>query len=579
MLGAWEKTKNKIAGFTLGIRGLLATSKPIATYVYDSREVLTYHRDGRRCKYPKNYNKIVESGKIIPQRDKDGEPKKDKKGNILLKLLYGPKDKNGEQPSFNLALVKEARNRSYFTIEFSDPIKNLNEDFFKSFGSTVLGFPKREDLMEYAPIFEVDTSFRLANPSVSCKIEEAKDNDGKSIKDQDGNLKYILSYEEVVKGKEEKKEVKFDLVLVKKGGNKSYFTTDFLLNPEGDNNSKYYDLFKSSIVSLEGRSVFEVDTCQLTNSSVLGKKDCKLNDKGEFNEEDRDPKGRNGKLLFTTYYGKPSNDLPKNETEAEVKAKFNAKTKTHFFVIKDQNNNIEWDKSLISVPIVLVSGLAKVFANWLTVIPMKLGEFLIGRKNPIAKAFGYPLFTAGAIVKHSVNILSTILKAPILLFVANEKKYGDKYNTKLWHQLIGHWDELKSDFDVIKDGKRKPEQEETRPNLEFTGTWDELNNIKPGIKKDLEERKNSKKASATLSKSHGAETLKLQDKSVQPPEKKADQTLRLSNKVAKELKAAVSKEEMQALRGALPTQASTKHTNGLQSRRNSQTSRRGCIIS
>lgn len=558
MPGIWTWIKNKAADSTLGIRGLLATSKPIATYVYDSREVLTYYRDGRRCKYPKNYSDIVESGKIIPQRDKDGKPKKDKKGNILLKLLYGPKDKNGEQPSFNLALVKEGRNRSYFTIEFSDPIKNLNEDFFKSFGSTVLGFPKREDLMEYAPIFELDTSFRLANPSVSCKIEEAKDNDGKSIKDQDGNLKYILSYEEVVEDKEEKKEVKFDLVLVKEIGDKSYFTTDFLLNPKGDNNSKYYDLFESSIVSLKGRSVFEVDTCQLTNSSMLGKKDCKLNDKGEFNEEDRDPKGRNGKLLYNSYYGKP--DPSKNKNEIDIK--INIKCNTSFFVIRDQNNNIEWDKSFISVPIVLASALAKVFANWLTVIPMKLGEFLIGKKHPIAKFFGYPLFTAGAIVKHSVNMLSKMPKAIILPFVANEKKYGDKYNTKLWHQLIGHWDELKSDFDVIKDGKRKPEQEETRPNLEFTATWDELDKIKPGIKKDLEETKNSKKASATLSKSHGAETLKVQDKSVQLPEKKADQTLRLSNKVAKKLHDAVSREEITAL-DTQPT-VGNSHVNRLQ---------------
>ncbi|WP_341808118.1 hypothetical protein [Wolbachia endosymbiont (group E) of Neria commutata] len=525
----WKKTKNKAADFTLWARGLLATSELIATYVYDSREVLTYD-DGRICKYPENYPDIVESGKITEE--------KDSKGKSEYKLSYKGK-------KFNLALVKEARNRSYFTIDFPVSISNLDEDFFTSFGSTVLGFPKREDLLEYAPIFEVDTSFRLANPSVPCKIEEAKDSHGKSIKDQDGNLKYTLSYKEEKKDKEEEKEEKFDLILVKKVGDKSYFTTDFLLNPKRDNNSKYYDLFKSSIVSLEGRSVFEVDTsCRLTNSSVLGKK------------------GRNGKLLYTAYYVKP--DPSKNKTEIDIK--INTKCNTNFFAVRDQNNNVEWDKSLISVPIVLASGLAKVFANWLTFIPMKLGEFLIGKKNPIAKTVGYLLFTPAAIVKNSVNMLSTILKAPILLFVANERKYGDKYYTKLKYQLKEYWEKAKSDFKVFKDCARELEQEEKRPNLEFTATWDELNKMKPGIKKDLEEKKNSGGKVAD-------ETLKL------TPEKGAAETLRLQSSIG-DRKAKILEdagEEIQLLRDAVsrkginPTETLTKHANGVQSRRNSQT--------
>uniref|UniRef100_UPI003341B495 hypothetical protein n=1 Tax=Wolbachia endosymbiont (group B) of Pilophorus perplexus TaxID=3066160 RepID=UPI003341B495 len=301
-----------------------------------------------------------------------------------------------------------------------------------------------------------------------------KKND-KLVKDKDGNPEYQLIYN----------EYKFDLALVKEIDKKSYFTIDFLVSKgrrEVNDYSKFYNPFKFSKIDLEKHlPIFEVDTklLRLTNSSFLAKKGCFINDEtGEVDEKDRDEKGRNGKLLYASDYKKLS---------------------THFSEIRDQDGNLELDKSLISVPIVFAAGLAKICARMLTFIPMKLGENLIARKNRVAKSFGYLFFTPAVVVKNLVNMGATILKVPILLFVANEKKYGDAYLTMWKHQLKECWKEVKSDFNVVTNGERpKPKQKDHKP-LSIAGTWKELNARKSDIEKDLE--KGLSKSSESIDKS------------------------------------------------------------------------------
>lgn len=309
----------------------------------------------------------------------------------------------------------------------------------------------------------------------SGEIIEKKDRNGKLVKDEKGNPECQLAYN----------GYKFDLALVKEIDKKSYFTIDFLVSKgrgEVNDYSAFYKPFKFSKIDLEKHvPVFEVDTklLRLTNSSFLAKKGCFINDDtGEVDEKDRDEKGRNGKLLYTSDY---------------------KKLNTSFSEIRDQNGNLERDKSLISVPIVFATSLAKVCAKLLTSLPIKLGEHLISKQNPIAKSFGYLLFTPAMAVKNLVNMGATILKAPILLFVADKKKYGDAYFTMWKHQLKGCWEEAKSDFNVIKGGERlKPGQKDHKP-LSIVGTWDELNARRPDIEKELEEGLN--KSSESIDKS------------------------------------------------------------------------------
>lgn len=301
-----------------------------------------------------------------------------------------------------------------------------------------------------------------------------KKND-KLVKDKDGNPEYQLIYN----------EYKFDLALVKEIDKKSYFTIDFLVSKgrrEVNDYSKFYKPFKFSKIDLEKHlPVFKVDTklLRLTNSSFLAKKGCFINDDtGEVDEKDRDEKGRNGKLLYASDYKKLS---------------------THFSEIRDQDGNLELDKSLISVSIVFATSLAKVCTKLLTSLPIKLGEYLISEQNPIAKSFGYLLFTPAMAVKNLVNMGATILKAPILLFVANEKKYGDAYLTMWKHQLKECWKEVKSDFNVVTNGERpKPKQKDHKP-LSIAGTWKELNARKSDIEKNLE--KGLSKNSESIDKS------------------------------------------------------------------------------
>lgn len=344
-----ETLKKWGTDLTLKVKDLF-TSPESQVYVKDLRKVMVY-KDGRKCRYPKNYDQIKKSGKIIENKDMNGKPILEGE-KPTYKLLYGQKDENGEQPSFRLSLVTKANDRSYFTINYIDnqgkqiPIDWLDKSYFEPLGFSRMGLKK------HVPIFEAR---KLKDPQYPFK---------------------------------------------------------------------------------------------LTNFSVLTKE-------GKV-QEVVDEKGRNGELLYTSDYKKLS---------------------THFSEIRDQNGNLELDKSLISVPIVFATSLAKVCTKLLTSLPIKLGEHLISEQNPIAKSFGYLLFTPAMAVKNLVDMGATILKAPILLFVANEKKYGDAYYTMWKHQLKGCLEEAKSDFNVIKGEERLKPDHGNRDSL--VGTWDELNARRP----------------------------------------------------------------------------------------------------
>ncbi len=115
----FEALKKGAIDLTLKAKGLL-TSPESQVYVEDLRKVMMY--DGRKCQYPKNYDQIVQSAKIIENRDMHGNAILDKDKNPTYKLLYGQKDENGEQPSFRLSLVTKDKDndRSYFTINYID---------------------------------------------------------------------------------------------------------------------------------------------------------------------------------------------------------------------------------------------------------------------------------------------------------------------------------------------------------------------------------------------------------------------------------------------------------------------------
>ncbi|MCA4774782.1 hypothetical protein IHO40_01165 [Wolbachia endosymbiont of Mansonella ozzardi] len=372
-----EKLEKWGTDLTLKVKGLF-TLPESQVYVKDLRKVMTY-KDGRRCQYPKNYDEIVESGRIIEGKDSDGKPVKNEKGNLEYQLAY-----NGNK--FNLALVTETDDRSYFTVNYLDdkgkqiPISELHESCFEPFCFSRLEFRK------CAPVFEA---------------QEIKNSKGKSLP------------------------------------------------------SSY----------------------KLINSSVLTKNE--KNKEGKI-QEVVDLEGRNGELLYTSDCKKIS---------------------TSFFEVRDQNGNLELDKSLISVPIVFAAGLARICARLLTFIPMKLGGHLISRQDPIVKFFGYLLFTPAMAVKNLVNMGATVLKAPILLFLADKKKYGDAYWTMWKHQLRECWKETKNDYSVVKEGKRSEPEKKDYLDRKIAGTWKELDVRRSGIEKELD--KGLSKISESTNKSRG----------------------------------------------------------------------------
>ncbi|MGY5877894.1 hypothetical protein, partial [Wolbachia endosymbiont of Nasonia oneida] len=287
---------------------------------------------------------------------------------------------------------------------------------------------------------------------------------------------------------------RLSLVTEDKDNDRSYFTINYIDNQDKQIpidwlSKSYFEPLGFSRMDLKKHvPIFEAQKTNdpkypfgLTHSSVLMKK------------------VKNGELLYTSNYKKLS---------------------TNFSEIRDQNGSLELDKSLISVPIVFAAGLAKICARLLTFIPIKLGENLIARKNRVAKSFGYLFFTPAVVVKNLVNMGATILKVPILLFVANEKKYGDAYLTMSKHQLKECWKEIKSDFNVVANGERpKPKQKDHKP-LSIVGTWDELDARSPGIERDLEKALNKSSESIDKSRESGVgESLK------EKPQNKTDKKI------------------------------------------------------
>ncbi|APR98326.1 hypothetical protein [Wolbachia endosymbiont of Folsomia candida] len=191
------RLKNAGKNLVLITKGFFRSSEPTTTYVKDLRKVLTYH-DGRKCQYPKNYDEVVKSDYQIIQERND-------KKELVYKLVYGQKDKNGEQPKFELDLVKQAGGISYFTLEFlANPKAKHYSGFYNPFGFTKI------DLEKHLPVFEVQKidnpkdqslppSYRLINSSTPTKkikeggkIKEVVDETGRN-----GQLLYTSDYKKL----------------------------------------------------------------------------------------------------------------------------------------------------------------------------------------------------------------------------------------------------------------------------------------------------------------------------------------------------------------------------------------------
>ncbi|MDG7056391.1 MAG: hypothetical protein LKM44_02795 [Wolbachia endosymbiont of Meromenopon meropis] len=283
------------------------------------------------------------------------------------------------------------------------------------------------------------------------------------------NLIYQLKYN----------KCKFDLVFIKEVDCKYYFTIDFLVSKdryEIDDYREFYEPFRFKKKDLEKYlPVFEIqkkdNKFALTNSSSICNKTQELN-----KNEMIDWKEKNGQLLYTSDYKRLGAILSEKNQNGQL------------FEIRDPNGNLELDKSLISIPIAFVAGLAKICVKLLIFIPVKMGRYLMNKQNSIVKFFGYFLFTSAITVKNLVNIGTTVLKAPLLLFVADKKKYADTYWTIWKYQLKEYWKEAKKDYLFMRKSNRLELELEEKdyPEFEIAGTWKELNARRQGINKNLE---------------------------------------------------------------------------------------------
>ncbi|VVC34931.1 Hypothetical protein CINCED_3A008128 [Cinara cedri] len=264
-----------------------------------------------------------------------------------------------------------------------------------------------------------------------------------------------------------KKGVYHDIIY--KDGNKYYFTIEELIGKDPNNKNEdcsgFYEPFDFSKKDLEKYlPVFEVKNInadkkqgkdpiyKLTNSSIVTQ--------AGGGQEVPDKKCRNGELLYTSYSG-PSN--------------------LHAFAITDERGNLEMAKSLfISIPIMFVTSLIKIFANFVTSPFVKIGERLMNIQNPTVQAFARVLRGCAELTKNIVNIVATILRIPILLFTANKEKYSDVYYTLWKEQFKECWSGIKNGYKVITSGK-VAESEEAKDNAEhhMIGTWKELDARRP----------------------------------------------------------------------------------------------------
>lgn len=295
-------------------------------------------------------------------------------------------------------------------------------------------------------------------------------------------------------GKKDKNQdqLKFNLRCISKDGNRSYYTINFLISDRVHKSNSfegYYKPFEFSKKDLETHlPVFEITEqngkYNLTNSSILLK--SVANKESGKVQELADNEGRNGQFLYRSYYKKLS---------------------PHFFAIRDlskdqhgnlkKSKNLEFDKSLISVPIVFITALAKNFSKCVSFIPEKIGASLIKSNNQHVRTLGYCLFTPAIVIKNSINIIATVARLPILLFVANEKKYGDAYLTMWKYQFKECIKEVKSDYNIIRSGIVENVQEEKKDlpkERKIIGTWKELDTLKSQIKNDLEYKQDYNKS-------------------------------------------------------------------------------------
>lgn len=306
---------------------------------------------------------------------------------------------------------------------------------------------------------------------------------GKIKKDKDGNYKLVFG-----KKDEHGKRPKFDLELVKEADdNKSYFTIKFPCSID-DLDETYITPFGFSTLGFTQRGylkkyapIFEIDTKlnKLVNSSVLTKI--------ENGKEVPDPEARNGQFLFTSH--------SKN---------FNISV----WEFRGRNGELEFDKSLISVPIVVVSVIVNDSVKLLVYLPEKLGEYLRGRQDLVSKFFGNCLLIPTKAVKNITELLTTVTKtAPALLLTGGEKKkYADSYVTISLAQFKECFGKIKGDWNTIFTGVQndKTGEQKKPPNFEITGTWKELNALRTKIEQDLEEVKSRE---SLLPYSKGAEIV------------------------------------------------------------------------
>lgn len=317
-------------------------------YVRDLRKVMLMNK--KRLKYPKKYHKIVKDGEIITTDHTDSE------GNVVLKLLYGKKDKKGLRPAWTLVHVAtdECHGKAYYTMHmllYDSSERRLSSSCYEPFGFTSV------DLKKYTPVIDIKKTDDPGNPY------------------------------------------------------------------------------------------------QLTNTLYIARKGCSVSDEsGEVDANSRNEKALNGKQLYTAFYGKQD---------------------PSFFVIRDEHDKIELDKTILCFSVSLFVYTVIFIRMLLTFIPMKFGECLLHLKNPVSKVLGNIFFTPFVPLKFIVDLSAIIVKMPILLFVANEKKYGDKYWVLWKHELLKCFHELSSDCSVIKNGKRPDLSDYDEYFL--IGTWDELN--------------------------------------------------------------------------------------------------------
>lgn len=242
---------------------------------------------------------------------------------------------------------------------------------------------------------------------------------------------------------------------------KSYYTMELLLSEPKDLHKSCYEPFGFTSVDLKKyapvvdikKSDDPSNPYQLANTLYIAKKGCSVSDEsGEVDANSRKEKGLNGKQLYEAFYGKQD---------------------PSFFVIRDEHDKLELDKTISCFPVCLFVYAVIFIRKLLTFLPMKLGECLLHQQNPVSKVLGNIFFTPFVPIKFIVDLLAILVKMPILVFVANEKKYGDKYCVLWKHEFMECFHELRSDCSVIKNGKRPDASDYDQYRL--IGTWNELN--------------------------------------------------------------------------------------------------------